>query len=565
MSCKSWWRRGDNNLTGTSGRDWLFGGRGNNTIDGRGGNDFIWSGRGDDTIDGGRGRDWIWSGRGNDTVDGGSGADRIKGGRGHDTLDGGAGNDRVYGGSGDDRGIYSVSENSGSRDYYNGGRGTDTLVLQMTTAEYESEAVQADLLAFEEFLARPGSCWKSQSFHFKAFDLKVKNWEQYEVVLTDAPIANSGDAPPALPVNTTPVAENDTVTADVAADPIQEIESNDPSGLPLSGSAQVIARSSFRIAPSGDVGDDALPRVSIQGNIAGSIPIFGPAANDVDLYAITLQAGETLILDVDYAFVPDSQMNAQLFVLDASGTVLDENDNWDPDFGGGGSESPFDPYLEFTDPGSGGTYYVAVSAFNNDPDPSGFFNDMGVMPGDYVLNVSIGNAGADLGAVVISPDTLLANDSDADGDPLAITGVGNAVNGTVELASTGEVLFKPASLSPGAFDYTVSDGKGGEATATVTVNGNPVLGTSSSETLVSTAENDLLVGRGGSDTFSFAAGSGNDTIADFTPGSDVLAIAADMGDADVQAQGSDTLVSFDSGDSVLLVGVSGVTDAELFG
>lgn len=79
-------------------------------------------------------------------------------------------------------------------------------------------------------------------------------------------------------------------------------------------------------------------------------------------------------------------------------------------------------------------------------------------------------------AVVISGATLLANDSDIDGDVLTITGVSSAVNGTVDL-SGGNVTFTPATGFSGAasFAYTVSDGQGGTATATVNVTVNPVV------------------------------------------------------------------------------------------
>ncbi|NIM28092.1 MAG: hypothetical protein GTO28_08760 [Gammaproteobacteria bacterium] len=539
MSCKSRWRRGDDELTGTSGRDFIFSGRGDDRIDALGGNDFIWAGRGRDVIDGGDGGDWIWAGSGDDEVHAGAGDDRVWCGRGDDTV------------------VHSLSENDGARDFYHGGRGNDLIVLEVTHAEHTAE-LQADFDAFEAFLALPGEHWKQHAFHFKSIGLTVKSFERFEIRYTDEL--------PLAPINAPPVAESDTVLVDMVNDPIQEVEPNDPNGIPLSTSAQVIDRASFRIAPSSDVGNDALPRVSIHGTISGSFPIFGPAANDVDLYAITLQAGEKLILDIDHAYVTGSQMNAQLFLMDESGAVLAESDNAGTDLGGGGSSSPFDPYLEYTDAGSGGTYYVAVSAFDNDPGFPGYFDDGGVMPGDYVLNISIDNAADDIGAFVISAQTLLGNDSDADGDALVITRVGNAVNGSVELSAGGDILFRPNSLSPGAFDYTVSDGNGGEATATVTVNGNPLIGTADADVLDSTGENDFIVSGGGNDIINFATGSGKDTIADFTPGSDRMAITDGMAVADIRAQGNDTLVLFDTGDSALVVGVSGVTDAsELFG
>ncbi|MEJ5992497.1 Ig-like domain-containing protein, partial [Ramlibacter sp. PS3R-8] len=78
--------------------------------------------------------------------------------------------------------------------------------------------------------------------------------------------------------------------------------------------------------------------------------------------------------------------------------------------------------------------------------------------------------------VTMTTASLLANDSDPDGgDTLTVTGVSNPVGGTVSLAG-GNVVFTPAANFTGTatFDYTISDGRGGTSTATVTVNVTPV-------------------------------------------------------------------------------------------
>ena len=551
MFCKNWWWRGQDNVTGSSRSEWLFGNWRDNTIDGAGGNDVIFSRWGNDVVSGGDGNDWIWSGHGNDTVNGDAGRDFVFGGSGRDVVDGGAGSDKVYGGRGDDEAIYTVSENQGAKDYYNGGSGNDLLVLRMTHAEYE--AAKSELDAFDQYLSERACGWKYKAFHFQSFDLTVRDFERFEVELTDEP--------PADP-NVAPEANADSVASTVDGLAIQDAEANDPDGQPLSETAQVIERSSFRVAKGTDVGDDTLPRVSIKGAIGASVLNAASAGtNDVDVYAIELMAHEKLILDIDYGYEMGSDpLVTWLFLLDENGNEIANVERL-PDTGGTGSTSFFDPYMEFTNGDSAATYYVAVSSFGNSPDPaSGKFNDGGMLTGDYVLNVSISNAQSDIGALVIAPDTLLANDVDANGDPLEILSVGNAKNGEVKLTGNGKILFKPASDSPGSFDYTVSDGNGAESTATVTVNGNAVLGTPSDDVLEGTPQSDMFTGGAGNDTFNFSSDSGADTISDFELGADAIAFTDGTSIAGTQSIGNDTLVEFDSGGSVLLVGVTGVTD-----
>jgi hypothetical protein len=78
-------------------------------------------------------------------------------------------------------------------------------------------------------------------------------------------------------------------------------------------------------------------------------------------------------------------------------------------------------------------------------------------------------------AVSISFATLLANDTDPDGDTLSVTGVSGPLNGNAVIIGSS-VVFTPTLNFNGAarFNYTVSDGRGGTASATVTVNVTPV-------------------------------------------------------------------------------------------
>lgn len=74
--------------------------------------------------------------------------------------------------------------------------------------------------------------------------------------------------------------------------------------------------------------------------------------------------------------------------------------------------------------------------------------------------------------LVITPVSLLGNDTDADGDPLELGWVGDAVGGAVtRRAADGAVVFTPAAGAAGfaSFRYTVRDTRGEEARATARI------------------------------------------------------------------------------------------------
>jgi VCBS repeat-containing protein len=78
-------------------------------------------------------------------------------------------------------------------------------------------------------------------------------------------------------------------------------------------------------------------------------------------------------------------------------------------------------------------------------------------------------------ALTINASTLLKNDSDVDGDTLSVTSVQNATHGSVTL-NNGVITFTPDANYNGdaTFQYSISDGKGGTANATVTLYVTPV-------------------------------------------------------------------------------------------
>jgi len=131
--------------------------------------------------------------------------------------------------------------------------------------------------------------------------------------------------------------------------------------------------------------------------------------------------------------------------------------------------------------GNGGTststVTVGVAAVNDGP----------------VANADTASTNEDT-AVTVLAATLLANDTDVDGDVLSLSSVSNPIGGTVALDVNGDVVFTPTLNFNGTatFDYTVSDGNGGTSTSTVTVdvaavNDGPVAGAPVFSTLEDTA------------------------------------------------------------------------------
>jgi hypothetical protein len=185
------------------GHGFLVGTRGNDILEGTDKSDVIIGRKGNDALFGKGANDWLDGGKGNDELHGGDGNDWLFGGKGKDLLDGGAGSDKVFGGKGNDIAVYSLAENSGTdacgkdtHDFYDGGKGHDVLQLILTPEELASDAVKADIAAFEAFLAENGSGCGSHGkvFEFTSFDLTVRNFEALEVISGNTPPVANGDS-----------------------------------------------------------------------------------------------------------------------------------------------------------------------------------------------------------------------------------------------------------------------------------------------------------------------------------------------------------------------------------
>ncbi|MEU0495790.1 Ig-like domain-containing protein [Mycobacterium sp. NPDC006124] len=177
-----------------------------------------------------------------------------------------------------------------------------------------------------------------------------------------------------------------------------------------------------------------------------------------------------------------------------------------------------------------GVSYAQVAAGGNDTVLLTVVDVAPVAGDDAVLAVA--NA-----ATVIVPNALLHNDSDPDGDPLAVTAVWGAGHGTTALGANGTITYTPTAGYTGTdtFNYLASDGVLGDA-ATVSVTITPASGAPVAHDDVAT------VAEGATATITLTA---NDTDADGTIDAATVVITRQPtnGTATVNANGTVTYAS----------------------
>jgi len=276
----------DDELIGTTGDDTILSGNGDDTVDGGDGNDSLVGGNGEDTLFGGAGDDLLDGGNGSDTLDGGDGDDTLLGGNGDDTLDGGEGSDLLYAGNGDDTAIYTVWENDGSTDYYNGGNGFDTLLLTLTSAELEM--AQSDIDAFYAFLDSG-----DYTFQFTSFDLTVSSFEALLVNIVDtnlAPVAwaddfaTDEDVPVVLDLlaNDTD-ADGDSLSAMIVDGPVNgTLTSNGDGTFTYTPDADFFGADSFTYRANDGALDSNIATVTLQVAPANDAPVANSDDATVD-------------------------------------------------------------------------------------------------------------------------------------------------------------------------------------------------------------------------------------------------------------------------------------------
>ena len=121
---------------------------------------------------------------------------------------------------------------------------------------------------------------------------------------------------------------------------------------------------------------------------------------------------------------------------------------------------------------------TGVGSFSNTAALTGNQSDPNATNNSSTVSVSVNNrvptAAADSAAVLEDGTTtiaVLANDADPDSDPLSVTVVSLPGHGTAARNADNTITYTPATdyFGDDSFTYAISDGRGGTATATVTV------------------------------------------------------------------------------------------------
>jgi len=338
--------------------------------------------------------------------------------------------------------------------------GEALIVEQLTSPAHGALTLEAD----GSFLYQPqADFFGEDSFTYRLSDGKL----QSSVATVTLQVAAVNDAPTVAPQQFgTPEGEV-LVGALVAADPDGDPLTFTLDHIPDHGALVLGADGSFRFTPAtGFVGDDSFSFKVSDGESEttgrGQIRVSGfnhapLAADDV----IQVDENSTIQFDVlanDHDPEND-QLTLELLSTPTHGVLTAQADGTfayqpDSDFNGPDSFTYrlSDGRLLSTE----ATVRLDVQAVNYAPIVA---NDNGTLPEDGTLEIDV-----------------LANDSDPDGDTLALVAVGTPQNGRAEVLSDGRVRYTPRADFFGSdrFSYTVADPSGARSVATVTVSVTPV-------------------------------------------------------------------------------------------
>jgi len=241
----------------------------------------------------------------------------------------------------------------------------------------------------------------------------------------------------------------------VTETPVGDSNSSGTNNNSIANAIDLTNRSRFApvaVADAGAVADANAYSLKFSGTF-----VAAAGTRDADYVKLSLNAGETLILDID-----NGTVDTTVTLYDANGNQLAFNDDASNALGGTGSTNGLDSYISYVVPADG-IYYAAVTTFNTGAN------------GSYSMWVSIQNPAQGF-------DYSVTENAQTDTAHVDITHiVGTTITGT----SNDEIL----------------------------------IGGNTDDTLNANAGNDVLLGGGGSDTLNggdgadrLEGGAGNDTL-----------------------------------------------------
>ena len=250
----------------------------------------------------------------------------------------------------------SVSENSAA----------STIVYQAVAADADGDRIVYSLSGADAaaFTIDQGGAVRLAS----PADFETRS--AYDIIVNAADSSGSG-ASRAVAVSVTDVDETSGPTPSLA----ETSAANNSTGQ-----AQAVSRALLDDSTNGNLFDDSLPSITINGAVSTGAPNA-----DIDFFSITLNAGEKLILDVDGS---GGDLDAVVRIYDTSGRELGFVDD-SPVDPGSTQDYPgrtWDSFLTWRAP-TAGTYYFSIESWGDGvQDGPG----TGETTGNYQLNVSIG-------------------------------------------------------------------------------------------------------------------------------------------------------------------------------
>ena len=564
---------GDDSIHGGSGSDFInggdgndriyAGGSGNNTLLGGDGNDRIFGSDVNDSIQGGSGNDWLQGLGGNDTLEGGSGDDTLFGDEGSDTLTGGSGSD-----------WFAFKFDI----YHSNVRGFgNNVITDFEAGDYILLDYVVGAGAWDrEFTLRVGESWTEETADYVDFGyegnntvLTIGDWgtitlENYRASFVDNQInfigTSGSDSHAGNEGNDfiDGLAGNDTLRGNAGKDYIKGGDGND-----------ILIGASGIDMLFGDAGNDILDggdgRDWMHGG-SGNDSLNGGEGND------KLKGGngnDTLVGGAGNDYLNGGYRGDDIFVF-AAGHGHDEISHFNKDRSDGDNLISLEGAADFNDiditydwgwswgedatiTWDGGT--ITVTGLKERLTAEDFIFGETVAPdAEATLPGDDEDAGQDSGSedtqdsggettTSDANDTIagILREGTADDDRL----IGGAGDDTLNGRSGNDTLIGGAgndsmnggwgndtlrgmggndTLHGGYGDDSLDGGSGNDwlngVTGNNTLNGGAgndnLIGLSGNDSLIGGAGNDMLYGGSDADSFEFAAGHGDDTIADFT-------------------------------------------------